>query len=208
MRGPQRFRRGRTLGRFARPYTRRAIVAAFTLLVATGASVAGPLAAKEVIDRGIRTGDYNRVVLWVAVFLVIVMAGWIATAAQSYLTSWVGERILADIRVAVFAHVQRLDLGFFERTPAGVVISRLTNDVEAMNSMVTDGPTTLLQNTLTLIGSAIVLLVLDWRLALATLSVFPAMAIGTAIFRRYSARAYRRTRERMGDVTASLSKEQ
>jgi len=204
---PQRFRRGRTLGRFARPYTRRAVVAAVTLLVATGASVAGPLAAKEVIDRGIRTGDYNRVVLWVAVFLVIVMAGWIATAAQSYLTSWVGERILADIRVAVFAHVQRLDLGFFERTPAGVVISRLTNDVEAMNSMVTDGPTTLLQNTLTLIGSAIVLLVLDWRLALATLSVFPAMAIGTAIFRRYSARAYRRTRERMGDVTASLQED-
>jgi ATP-binding cassette subfamily B protein len=204
---PQRFRRGRTLGRFARPYTRRAVVAAVTLLVATGASVAGPLAAKEVIDRGIRTGDYNRVVLWVAVFLVIVVAGWIATAAQSYLTSWVGERILADIRVAVFAHVQRLDLGFFERTPAGVVISRLTNDVEAMNSMVTDGPTTLLQNTLTLIGSAIVLLVLDWRLALATLSVFPAMAIGTAIFRRYSARAYRRTRERMGDVTASLQED-
>jgi ABC-type multidrug transport system fused ATPase/permease subunit len=204
---PQRFRRGRTLGRFARPYTRRAIVAAFTLLVATGASVAGPLAAKEVIDRGIRTGDYNRVVLWVAVFLVIVLAGWIATAAQSYLTSWVGERVLADIRVAVFAHVQRLDLGFFERTPAGVVISRLTNDVEAMNSMVTDGPTTLLQNTLTLIGSAVVLLLLDWRLALATLSVFPAMAIGTAIFRRYSARAYRRTRERMGDVTASLQED-
>ena len=207
MKGSQRFRRGRTLGQFARPYTRRAIVAAFTLLVATGASVAGPLAAKEVIDRGIRTGDYYRVVLWVAVFLVIVVAGWIATAAQSYLTSWVGERILADIRVAVFAHVQRLDLGFFERTPAGVVISRLTNDVEAMNSMVTDGPTTLLQNTLTLIGSAIVLLVLDWRLALATLSVFPAMAIGTAIFRRYSARAYRRTRERMGDVTASLQED-
>jgi len=204
---PQRFRRGRTLGRFARPYTRRATVAAFTLLVATGASVAGPLAAKEVIDRGIRTGDYNRVVLWVAVFLVIVVAGWIATAAQSYLTSWVGERVLADIRVAVFAHVQRLDLGFFERTPAGVIISRLTNDVEAMNSMVTDGPTTLLQNTLTLIGSAVVLLLLDWRLALATLSVFPAMAIGTAIFRRYSARAYRRTRERMGDVTASLQED-
>jgi ABC-type multidrug transport system fused ATPase/permease subunit len=206
-RRPPRFRRGRTLARFARPYTRRAVVAAFTLLVATGASVAGPVIAKEVIDSGIRTGDYNRVVLWVAAFLAVVVAGWIATAAQSYLTSWVGERVLADIRVAVFAHVQRLDLGFFERTPAGVVISRLTNDVEAMNSMVTDGPTTLLQNTLTLIGSAVVLLVLDWRLALATLTVFPAMAIATAIFRRYSGRAYRRTRERMGDVTASLQED-
>ena len=200
-------RRLRTLGRFVRPYTRRAIVTAFTLIVATVASVAGPLVSKEVIDSGIRTGDYNRVVFWVGVFLAVVVIGWIATAAQSYLTSWVGERVLADMRVAVFAHVQRLDLGFFERTPAGVLISRLTNDIEAMNSMVTDGPTTLIQNTLTLIGSAIVLLVLDWRLALATLSVFPAMAVGTVIFRRYSARAYRRTRERMGDVTASLQED-
>jgi ABC-type multidrug transport system fused ATPase/permease subunit len=203
----ERFRRGRTLARFARPYTRRAVVAAFTLAAATGASVAGPVVAKQVIDSGIRTGDYNQVVMWVAVFLAVVVVGWIATAAQSYLTSWVGERVLADLRVAVFAHVQRLDLGFFERTPAGVVISRLTNDIEAMNSMVTDGPTTLIQNTLTLSGSAVVLLVLDWRLALATLSVFPAMAVGTAIFRRYSGRAYRRTRERMGDVTASLQED-
>ena len=80
--------------------------------------------------------------------------GWAASAAQSYLTSWVGERVLTDLRVDLFEHVQRLDLGFFERTRAGVVISRLTNDVEALETLVTDGPTTLLQNTVTLIGSA------------------------------------------------------
>jgi ABC-type multidrug transport system fused ATPase/permease subunit len=197
----------RTLGRFASPYRRRALLALFTLIVATVTSVAGPLVAKEVIDSGIRSGRYDIVVLWVCVYLAVALAGWMATAAQSYLTSWVGERLLADLRVAVFAHVQRLDLGFFERTPAGVLISRLTNDIEAMNSMITDGPTTLVQNTLTLLGSAVVLLVLDWRLALATLTVFPVMAVGTAIFRRYSARAYRRTRERMGEVTASLQED-
>jgi ATP-binding cassette subfamily B protein len=200
-------KRVRTIARFARPYRGRALLALFTLIVATAASVAGPVVAKQVIDSGIRTGRYDVVVEWVAVFLVVVVVGWAATAGQSYLTSWVGESILADLRVAVFAHVQRLDLGFFERTPAGVVISRLTNDIEAMNSMITDGPTTLVQNTLTLVGSAAVLLVLDWRLALATLTVFPAMAVGTAIFRRFSARAYRRTRERMGEVTASLQED-
>jgi ABC-type multidrug transport system fused ATPase/permease subunit len=199
--------RARTLWRFATPYRRRAAIAAVTLVVSTATTVAGPLAAKEVIDAGIAKGRYDMVVLWVAAFLAVVIAGWAATAAQSYLTSWVGEGILADLRVAVFAHVQRLDLGFFERTPAGVVISRLTNDIDAMNSMITDGPTTLLQNTLTLVGSAVVLLVLDWRLALATLTVFPAMAVGSVVFRRYSARAYRRTRERMGDVTASLQED-
>ncbi len=200
-------KRVRMIARFARPYRGRALFALFTLIVATATSVAGPLVAKEVIDSGIQPGDYSVVVEWVAVFLVVVVVGWAATAGQSYLTSWVGERVLADLRVAVFAHVQRLDLGFFERTPAGVVISRLTNDIEAMNSMITDGPTTLVQNTLTLVGSAAVLLVLDWRLALATLTVFPAMAVGSVIFRRYSARAYRRTRERMGEVTASLQED-
>ena len=206
---PRRTGLGRlpTLFRFARPHGRRVLLAGVTLVLATATAVAGPLAAKEVIDRGITDRSYGEVVLWVGVFLAITVVGWAATAAQSYLTSWVGERMLADLRTAIFGHIQRLHLGFFERTPAGVVISRLTNDIDAMNSMVTDGPTTLVQNTLTLVGSAAVLLVLDWRLALATLTVFPAMAVGTAVFRRYSARAYRRTRERMGEVTASLQED-
>jgi len=206
-RTPRRDGRARTLWRFASPHRGRVIVMILTLLVATATSVAGPLVAKQVIDSGIAPGDFDMVVLWVGVFLAVTVVGWMATAAQSYLTSWVGERVLADLRVATFAHVQKLQLGFFERTPAGVVISRLTNDIDAMNSMVTDGPTTLVQNTLILIGSAVVLLVLDWRLALATLTVFPVMAIGTAVFRTYSARAYRRTRERMGDVTATLQED-
>jgi ABC-type multidrug transport system fused ATPase/permease subunit len=196
-----------TLAQFARPHGRRVLLAGVTLVLSTATAVAGPLAAKEVIDRGITDRSYREVVLWVGVFLAVTVIGWAATAAQSYLTSWVGERMLADLRTAIFAHIQRLHLGFFERTPAGVVISRMTNDIDAMNSMVTDGPTTLVQNTLTLVGSAAVLLVLDWRLALATLAVFPAMAVGTAVFRRYSARAYRRTRERMGEVTASLQED-
>ncbi|HSS56058.1 MAG TPA: ABC transporter transmembrane domain-containing protein, partial [Gaiellales bacterium] len=126
--GRGRWGKGRvgTIARFARPYRRRALLALFTLIVATAASVSGPVVAKEVIDSGIRSGNYDIVVLWVCVFLVVALVGWMATAAQSYLTSWVGERVLADLRVAVFGHVQRLDLGFFERTPAGVVISRLT----------------------------------------------------------------------------------
>ena len=104
---------------------------------------------------------------------------WRSAALQSYLTSWVGERVLTDLRVDLFSHVQQLDLGYFERTRAGVAISRLTNDIEALNTLVTDGPTTLVQNTLTLIGSAAVLLYLDWRLALATLTMFPGMTIAT-----------------------------
>jgi ATP-binding cassette subfamily B protein len=200
-------RRVTSLIRYSRPYALRAILAMLALLLSTAATIGGPLVAKQGIDQGIVPGDESALQMWVGVFLVVAAVGWAASAAQSYLTSWVGERILTDLRVDLFEHVQQLDLGFFERTRAGVVISRLTNDVEALETLVTDGPTTLLQNTITLIGSALVLLYLDWQLALATLTVFPGMAIATGLFRRYSSRAYRRTRERLGEVTASLQED-
>src|SRR5947199_10799468 len=95
---------------------------------------------------------------------------------ETYMTGWVGERILADLRTRLFEHLQKLSLGFYERNRAGVIISRLTNDVEAIDQLVTDGVTSLVQNTLTLLGTAVVLFVLDWRLALATCAVLPLMS--------------------------------
>src|SRR5256714_4676691 len=104
--------------------------------------------------------------------------------------------MLADLRNHLFRHLQRLSLGFYERNRAGVIISRLTNDVEALDQLVTDGVTSLVQNSLTLGGTAILLFVLDWRLALATPTVIPAMSVPTAVFRKRSAPAYRHVRER------------
>src|SRR4029077_20833197 len=124
---------------------------------------------------------------------------------QTYLTGWVGERILADLRIRLFRHLQSLSLGFYERNRAGVIISRLTNDVEAIDQLGTDGVTRLVQDTLTLLGTGILLLLLDWRLALATLIVVPFMSLATAIFRTRSARAYSAVRERLGLVTATLA---
>jgi ATP-binding cassette subfamily B protein len=115
--------------------------------------------------------------------------------------------MLADLRELVFGHLQRLSLGFFERNRAGVIISRLTNDVEALDQLVTDGVTSLVQNTLILVGSAVVLFFLDWRLALATLVVIPAMGLATAWFRKRSGRAYRAVRETLGAVTATLAED-
>src|SRR3989442_4600698 len=120
------------------------------------------------------------------------------SSAQTYFTGWTGERILADLRNRLFRHLQRLSLGFYERNRAGVIISRLTNDVEALDQLVTDGVTSLVQNTLTLVGTAILLFVLDWRLGLATPTLIPAMRSRTVIFRKRSACAYRAVRERLG----------
>jgi ABC-type multidrug transport system fused ATPase/permease subunit len=200
-------RRISTLARLASRYKLRTSLAVASLLAATLTALAPPYLAKLALDDGIRDQDYRAVVIVVIVFVVAGLLNWVASAAQTYFTGWTGERILADLRNTLFRHLQRLSLGFFERNRAGVIISRLTNDIEALDQLVTDGVTSLFQNTLILCGTAVILFVLDWRLALATLAVFPLMAAATAVFRLISSRAYRAVRERLGLVTATLAED-
>ncbi len=203
----QTARRIRTLVMLTAPYKARTTLALVSLLAATLTSLVPPYLAKLAIDRGIDSGDYAALMLIVALFLVAGTLSLVTSSAQTYFTGWTGERILADLRNRLFGHLQRLSLGFYERNRAGVIISRLTNDVEALDQLVTDGVTTLVQNTLVLAGSAVILFLLDWRLALATLAVFPFMAVATMLFRVRSARAYRAVRERLGLVTATLAED-
>ncbi|MDP8911166.1 MAG: ABC transporter ATP-binding protein/permease [Actinomycetota bacterium] len=200
-------RRVATLARLTAPYKARTALALGSLLAATLTALAPPYLAKLALDDGIRSHDYDRLV-WIVVLFVLAGAASLATtSAQTYFTGWTGERVLADLRNRLFRHLQRLSLGYYERNRAGVVISRLTNDVDALDQLVTDGLTTLVQNTLILVGSAVILFFLDWRLALATLAVLPLMAAGTALFRIASSRAYRAVRERLGLVTATLAED-
>jgi ABC-type multidrug transport system fused ATPase/permease subunit len=203
----QTARRISTLARLAAPYKLRTILALVSLFAATATALAPPYLAKLAIDDGIRKEDLHALTIVVALFVVAGIASLVTSAAQTYFTGWTGERILADLRNTLFRHLQRLSLGFYERNRAGVIISRLTNDVEALDQLVTDGVTTLVQSTLFLFGTSIILFVLDWRLALATLTVMPLMAIATALFRIRSARAYRAVRERLGLVTATLAED-
>jgi ATP-binding cassette subfamily B protein len=190
------------------------MLSVFSLLAATATALAPPYLSKYALQTVV-PGKGNVIVhahvgrLWliVGVFLLAGLANWGMSYVQTYLTGWVGERILADLRITLFRHLQRLSLGFFERNRAGVIISRLTNDVEALDQLVTDGVTTLVQSTLTLLGTAVLLFVLDWRLALATLAVIPVMSAGTILFRIYSSRAYAAVRERLGLLTATLAED-
>ena len=200
-------RRISTLARLTAPYKARTTLAVVTLLAATATALAPPYLAKIALDDGIRQEDYGALVVVVVAFLVAGLLNWAASSAQTYFTGWTGERILADLRNGLFRHLQRLSLGYYERNRAGVIISRLTNDVDALDQLVTDGVTSLFQNTLILVGSAAILFALDWQLALATLAVFPLMAIATAMFRIFSSRAYRAVRERLGLVTATLAED-
>jgi ABC-type multidrug transport system fused ATPase/permease subunit len=200
-------RRLGALVRLTRPYRTRTLLSVGSLLLATATALAPPYLSKYAVDEGIAQNDLTKLWWIVVAFLGAGLLNWGMSYAQTYLTGWVGERILADLRNRLFDHLQRLSLGFYERNRAGVIISRLTNDVEAIDQLVTDGVTSLVQNTLMLIGTAILLFILDWRLALATLLVIPFMSVGTVIFRTRSARAYAAVRERLGLVTATLAED-
>jgi ABC-type multidrug transport system fused ATPase/permease subunit len=195
------------LWRLTKPYRRRTLLSVFSLLTATATALAPPYLAKVALDDAVRGQGGTKLVVVVVIFVAAGLANWGMTYVETYMTGWVGERILADLRNRLFAHLQQLSLGFYERNRAGVIISRLTNDVEAIDQLVTDGVTSLVQNSLTLLGTAIILFVLDWRLALATCAVLPLMSVATALFRTRSAQAYGQVRERLGLVTATLAED-
>jgi ABC-type multidrug transport system fused ATPase/permease subunit len=186
------------------PYRSRVILMAIALVAGTAASLAPAPLAKTAIDSGILKGDRTTLDLVVVAFIVSALVVWGASYAQTYLVGWVGQRALADLRLQIFRHLQDMPVGFYERRPAGMLISRMTNDVEALDSLVTDTVVTLFQATLTLLGSIVILLFLDARLALMTFLIFPVMAIASLAFRIASADAYRRTRETISAITVYL----
>jgi ATP-binding cassette, subfamily B, bacterial len=186
------------------PYRGRTTLMFLALIVGTAAALAPPLLAKLAIDDGIVPGDEKALTLVVIAFLVSALVYWGATYAQTYLVGWVGQRVLQDLRIQLFAHLQTLSVSFYSRRQAGVIISRLTNDVQALDQLVSDGVVTLFGSTLTLVGTAVILLLLDVKLALLTFLVFPLLALGSLGFRVVSANAYRVTREKVALITAYL----
>lgn len=197
-------RKLRKLVPYFRPYLGRTILTVLLMLVVTAAGLSGPALAQVAIDDGIQAGDKWVLTVAVIAFVGAGVLGWLAGIFQSYLASWVGERVLLDLRTRTFRHMMRLELGYHERTPTGRSVSRLTSDIEALLQLVTEGVTSLVINGLTLVGVIAILFWYDWRLALMVFVILPPLAIGTSWFRVVSERLYRRTRERVADVLATL----
>ncbi len=187
-----------------RPYRGRVILMFVALVIATAAALAPPYLAGRAIDDGIRQEDMSALTVIVIAFVAAALLNWAATYLQTYLINWVGQRALQDLRVEVFEHLQRLSIGFYSRNRAGVLISRLTNDVQALDQLVTEGISTLFSATLTLAGTAVILVVLDPGLALITFLTFPLLLVASVAFRLASSGAYRLTREKIAQVTAYL----
>jgi ABC-type multidrug transport system fused ATPase/permease subunit len=187
-----------------RPYRGRVALTFVAILAATGAGLAPPYLAGRAIDSGIVTGDTAALDRIVVAFIAVAALYAGATFLQTYLVGWIGTRALQDLRERVFSHLQAMSIGFFTRRSPGVLISRMTNDIEALNQLVTSGVVTLFSSTLTLVGVVVILLALDLKLALVTFLTFPLLAVASIVFRIVSHAAYRATRERIAAVTAYL----
>jgi ABC-type multidrug transport system fused ATPase/permease subunit len=200
----QRARKVRWMIGLLRPYRGRLLLMFAALLLETAAALAPPYLAGAAIDSGIRTGDVGALDLIVAAFVLAAVVYAVATFWETYLVGWVGTRALQDLRERIFTHLQSMSIGFFTRRSPGVLISRMTNDVEALNQLVTSGVVTIFSSTLTLVGVVVILLLLDLELALITFVTFPLLAVASVVFRIVSAGTYRATRERIAAVTAYL----
>lgn len=189
---------------YLRPYRWQILLTLGLMIVLSAAGLASPALAQIAIDDGIGKGDKQVLVVAMVLLMGAGVVGWIAGYGQTYLSSWFGERVLLDLRNDLFAHLTRLPVGYHERIPTGVTVSRLTSDIEALRQLVTDGITTLVVQGLTFVGVIVILFAYDWKLALVAFAIFPFLAIATAVFRVSSAAAYRRTREKVANVLATL----
>jgi ABC-type multidrug transport system fused ATPase/permease subunit len=198
-----RGRKVRWLLSLLRPYRRQVAFSLIALVLATGATLAPPFLIGKAVSAALG-GHSGTLVLLVAGLLAAALVAWGTGYLQTYLVEWVGERALQDLRIRIFTHLEAMSIGFFTRNRPGVLISRITNDVEALDQLISTGVVTLFSSSLTLIGVIVVMLVLDVKLALIVFLTFPVLALASLIFRIVAASAYRITRERIAEVTAYL----
>jgi len=186
------------------PYWRRLIVTSVLLILSTGLGLLPPLFQRQIVDEVIGARNLSRLVTLVVIMIGVYAAGGLVDFGDQYLRHTVGERFLFDLRVRIYAYLQRLSLSFFERTSTGELMSRVTSDVNALEQFVTHGVILTTVDLLRLVGASAVLLVLDWRLALVVLIPVPIIAVGLRQFNRYSRPIYRCVRDRLGDISARL----
>ncbi len=195
----------RRLLRYVRPYRAAVAGSVVLLLLAAAADLAGPYFVKVAIDRHIRVGDFAGVARVAALYLATLALGAGVRYAQNYITQVLGQRVMYDLRMDLFAHMQQLAVAFYARHPVGRLMTRITNDVDTLYEMVTSGVVTVFGDVFLLAGVVAALVWLDWRLALLALSVVPALVAVTGWFQARSRESYRAIRVRIARINAYLN---
>jgi ATP-binding cassette subfamily B protein len=182
------------------PFTGALSVAVFATLV----RLVGPLIVRGGIDQGIAMSDKSAILKAAALYAFTLVLQYFASAASQWTVAWVGERYLVQLRSAVFGRLLSLDMRFFSRSKSGVLVSRMTADIESLQDFASDGAVTALTNMLTVIGVAFALLLVDWQMALAVFAVVAVLMVVSVVFQRQARKAYDLVRERIGSVLGTL----
>jgi ATP-binding cassette subfamily B protein len=193
----------RLLG-YLRPYWLSALAALAAIVCASVLQLAQPYLMKVAIDRYIAAGDVagmNRIAL---LFLGILLGAFVLEFVQTYVLQQTGQRIMFDLRAQIYGHLQRLDVSYYDRNPVGRLMTRVTTDVDALNDLFTSGVVSVFGDIFTLAGIMIVLLTMDWRLALVAFSVLPLIVVITQWFRRNVRDSYRTVRAWIARINAFL----
>jgi ATP-binding cassette subfamily B protein len=174
------------------------------VLIQTGAALAMPYLVKVAIDQGVVPRDLEVINKVALAYLVLAGVQFVASRSEIRAVARAGQRVLFTVRTRLFRHLQTLSLDFYERERTGRLVARMTADIDAMSDLVTDGLVTLITGLITMVGVAVILFVMDWQLALATLVVAPLIGLAARVWRRWSADAYREVRETHSVVNVQL----
>ena len=188
---------------YTRPY-RKLMYGAFALLCVEGAiQVVGPLLTRRVIDIAVPTHNMRIVIISTALYFLALLVEFITSYGQIWLTSLLGQRVMRDLRMEIFGHLQRLSVSFFDRNPAGRLITRVTSDVETLNELFTSGVVAGLGDLFTLVAISVAMLIMDWRLALASFAVIPFVVFVSGLFRKGVRNTYRDIRVRLARISVA-----
>ncbi|MDL1878879.1 ABC transporter ATP-binding protein, partial [Cytophagia bacterium CHB2] len=194
----------RRLLKYVRPIRGRMALAVVLLLVSSGLAVLGPILSKIAIDQHITNKDVRGLTLICLAYLGMLLLGLAINYYRMVMMERIGQRIMYDLRMQIFSHLQRLPLAFFNRNPVGRLMTRVTNDVESLNDLFTSGLVSVFGDVFMLTGIIIALFKLDWQLTLVTLSTVPLLYAATAIFKKKVRAAERDIRVRIAKINAFL----
>ncbi len=189
---------------YLQPYKRHVAVAIVILVAASLLQVVGPWLTQIAIDDVIPNRNPPLLATLAAAYLASVVAGFVLLYAQTVLTTWLGQRVMYDLRTEIFRKLQRLDLGFYDRNPVGRLMTRITSDVETLNELFSSGVVAIFGDLFTLAFILSAMLYMDWRLALITFSVLPFVVLTAFLFRAKLRTAYRDIRVRLARINAYL----
>jgi ATP-binding cassette subfamily B multidrug efflux pump len=194
----------RRLWQVVRPHRRLIFLCIVLFPCIAGLELLQPWLVKIAIDRHILAGDWPGLSRVAAAYLACLLGLYGLRVAASYLTQMVGQRVMYDLRAALFAHLQRQDAAFFDKSPVGRLMTRVLTDVEAISELFASGAMAVVSDVLTLGGIVVLMLVLNWELALVTFALVPVLALGAAYFRLKARDSYRAVRTRLARLNAFL----